>query len=76
VHVPLEQKSPDGQAARHAPQFWGSVWKFTQEAVAPVPQAFGVAAGQAHALLVQLCPAGQTLPQLPQLFGSLFVVAQ
>jgi hypothetical protein len=25
---------------------------------------------------VHFCPAGQTLPQVPQLFGSLVVVAQ
>jgi len=47
-----------------------------QNAAAPVPQAFGVAAGQPQTPVVQVCPAGQTFPQVPQLLASVVVVAQ
>jgi hypothetical protein len=47
-----------------------------QKAPAPVPQAFGVAAGQAQLPFEQAWPAGHAMPQPPQLFGSFEVVAQ
>ena len=58
------------------PQCWGSVEKFVQKALVPVPQAFGVAAGHPHTLAEQAWPAGQTVPQAPQLLASVVVVAQ
>jgi hypothetical protein len=58
------------------PQFCGSVCRFVQKALAPLPQALGVAAGQPQVPFVQAWPAGQAMPQPPQLFGSLPVVAQ
>lgn len=76
VHFPPLHTWPAEHFVPHAPQLLGSVWSFVQKAVEPVPQAFGVAVGQAQVLLVQAWPAGQTTPQPPQLLGSLDVVAQ
>jgi hypothetical protein len=47
-----------------------------QKAVAPVPQALGVAAGQAQVPFVQAWPAGHAWPQVPQLLASVERVAQ
>jgi len=47
-----------------------------QKAEVPLPQAFGVAAGQEQVPFAQACPAGQTTPQPPQFAGSVEVVAQ
>jgi hypothetical protein len=58
------------------PQFCGSVSELVQNAAAPEPQCVGVADGQAQAPPEQVCPAGQTMPQPPQLFASAVVVAQ
>jgi hypothetical protein len=58
------------------PQFCGSVRRLVQNAAVPVPHALGVAVGQPQTPAVQAWPAGQTVPQAPQLFGSLVVVAQ
>jgi hypothetical protein len=60
----------------HVPQFCGSVWVFVQKAEAPLPQAFGVAAGQAQAPPAQAWPTGHAFPQIPQFCGSVAVVAQ
>jgi hypothetical protein len=76
THWPLEHTCPAPHVVPHAPQFCGSFCRFVQKAPAPVPQAFGVAAGQAQVPFEQVCPAGQAMPQPPQLFGSLPVVAQ
>jgi len=58
------------------PQSFGSVWKLVQNAVAPEPQALGVAAGQPQVPFAQTSPGLQVWPQEPQLFASLSVVAQ
>ena len=47
-----------------------------QKAPAPLPQASGVAEGQAQLPLAQAWPAGQTALQAPQLLASVEVVAQ
>ena len=75
-HTPAEQRWPTAQAVVQLPQCWGSVWKLVQKAVAPVPQALGVAAGQPQLPAEQVWPAGQTVPQAPQLLASVAVVAQ
>jgi hypothetical protein len=76
VQAPPEQTWPAPQTVPHTPQFRGSVWVLVQNAVAPEPQALGVAAGQPHTPPVQTWPAGQVVEQPPQLFGSVVVVAQ
>ena len=78
VQSPAEQTWPAPQGTLQLPQWFTSVWKFTQKALAPVPQALGVAAGQLHeaGLPPQRWPAGQTLPQLPQLLASVASAAQ
>ena len=76
AHWPFEQSSPDLHALPHAPQLAGSFWKLVQNAPAPLPHALGVAVGQLHVLLAHCWPAGQALPQLPQLLASLVVSAQ
>lgn len=57
---------PTPQAVPQAPQLVGSDVRSTQ----PVAQG-GAPLGQAQALLTQLEPAGQTMPQFPQLALSL-----
>jgi hypothetical protein len=47
-----------------------------QNAPAPVPQAFGVDAGQAQALFTQAWPTGQVTPHPPQFAGSFPRLAQ
>jgi len=54
----------------------GSVASFVQKAEAPLPQAFGVAAGQEQVPSAQACPAGQATPQPPQFEASEEKVAQ
>ena len=76
THAPFEQIVPLPQALAQLPQFCGSVLKFVQKALVPVPQAFGSAVGQPQVPLVHAWPAGQTVPHAPQLFGSFAVVAQ
>ncbi len=58
------------------PQLSGSFWKLVQNAAAPLPQAFGVAAGQLHAPPEHCWPAGHFTPQPPQLFASVATSAQ
>jgi hypothetical protein len=74
--TPPEHFCPAAQAVPQAPQFCGSVWKFVQNAARPLPQAFGVAPGQAQAPFVHPWPSGHAWPQVPQFDGSLPVVAQ
>jgi hypothetical protein len=50
TQFPAEQTWPAAQTVPHAPQFCGSVCLLVQKEPAPVPQASGVAAGQAHAV--------------------------
>jgi len=54
----------------------GSVASFVQKAEVPLPQASGVAAGQAQVPFAQASPAGQTVPQAPQLLASTARLAQ
>ena len=76
LHTPAEQRWPLAQTVVQLPQCCGSVWKLVHSAEVPVPQAFGVAAGQLHVPLEHVCPAGQTVPHAPQLLASVVVVAQ
>jgi hypothetical protein len=64
------------QVVPQAPQFKGSVAWLTQDVGLATGQGFGVAAGQLQRLLAHCCPAGQVLPQLPQLLASLVSFAQ
>ena len=76
VQTPPEQTFPAAQTVVQLPQCWGSVCVLVQNAVAPEPQAFGVADGHPHVPPVQAWPAGHTTPQPPQLLASVAVVAQ
>jgi len=76
LQVPPLQTSPAGHTTPQAPQFMGSVASFVQKAEVPLPQAFGVAAGQEQVPFAQACPAGQTTPQPPQFAASVEVVAR
>ncbi len=76
LHAPPEQNWPEPQVIPQPPQFVESVWKLVQNAVAPLPQAFGVAAGQLHAPPEHCWPAGHLTPQPPQLFASMATSAQ
>jgi hypothetical protein len=76
LHTPDEHFWPAPQTFPQVPQLFGSVWVLVQNAVAPEPQALGVAAGQPHTPPVQTCPAAHTTLHPPQLLGSLVVVAQ
>ncbi len=55
----------------HAPQFIGSVVVSTQ-AVPHIIRGAAQVVTAMHAPAVQICPVGQTLPQRPQLRGSMF----
>jgi hypothetical protein len=71
--VPAEQVCPDEQERPHTPQFAASVWRFTQlplQSVSPLAQA------REQAPLLQIWSAVQTLPQRPQLTGSVLVLVQ
>jgi len=76
LQLPPAHTCPGAQALPQEPQFAGSFARFVQKALAPVPQASGVAAGQAQLPFAQAWPAGQALPQAPQLFASVEVEAQ
>jgi len=76
VQTPPEQTLPAPQTVVQLPQCCGSVWVLVQNAVAPEPQALGVADGHPQTPLVQVWPAAQTTPQPPQLLASVVVVAQ
>ena len=72
-HAPAEQVWEDVQARVHDPQWRGSVWRFTQappQSVSPAAQVW------TQALATQVWPAGQTVPQVPQLAGSVAVLVQ
>ena len=73
---PWLQTFPAAQAFPQEPQFAGSFASFVQKAPGPLPQASGVAAGQAQLPFAQAWPAGQAFPQAPQLLASVEVVAQ
>jgi hypothetical protein len=74
TQVPAEQTCPAPQTVPQAPQFFGSFCLLVQKEPAPVPQASGVAAGQAHLVepptVEHCCPEGQVVPQAPQLLAS------
>jgi len=76
VHTAPEHTLPAAQTVVQLPQCWGSVCVLVQNALAPEPQALGVAEGQPQVPPVQVWPAGQTLPHVPQLLASVVVVAQ
>jgi hypothetical protein len=59
------------QEVVQAPQWSRSVLRSTH-----TPEQLVVPLGQPQLPPAQTCPAGQTLPQVPQLFGSLAVVTQ
>lgn len=48
VHVPCEQTLPRSHLLSQAPQFWTSVVRSAQKALAPSLHAFGRAVGQEH----------------------------
>jgi hypothetical protein len=62
---PEVQSCPDGQTLSQEPQLAGSFWVLVQKAPPPLPQAFGVAPGQEHAALEQVCPAAHVVPAVP-----------
>jgi hypothetical protein len=70
--MPLQHENgvlaaPNGQGCPHAPQLFGSVFRFTQ-----APLQLVVPVGQAQMPFVQLPKIGQAFPHAPQLFGSVF----
>ena len=75
VHLAATQAVPARQAVPQAPQLTGSVWKLVQMAAAPVPQTFGIAAGQEQVLAAHCWVPGQAAPQAPQLLSSVAWVA-
>lgn len=65
--TPLVQAAPAGHWLPQAPQFRGSVWRWTQTPL----QLSGVGAAQAlHWPLTHSAPTAQSLPQRPQFCGS------
>jgi hypothetical protein len=76
THFPAEHSWPAAHLVAQAPQLLGSVWKLVQKAVVPLPQALGVAVGQAQALPEHCSPSGHLVPQAPQLLASVVSAAQ
>jgi hypothetical protein len=58
------------------PQLFVSVKNAAQKALAPVPHASGVAAGQAHSSAAHCWPTGHAWPQEPQFSASCVRLAQ
>jgi hypothetical protein len=75
VQMPAVQLSPAGHAVPQAPQLFESVCRFVQIALAPVPQAFGIAEGQTHVPPEQIWDVPHGLLQAPQfvVLVSMFV---
>lgn len=67
LHAPATHWNEPGQTFPHPPQFLSSNFVFTH-----VPPQSVVGAAHAQAPPLQ-APLGHTLPQAPQLFGSLAV---
>jgi hypothetical protein len=76
THLPAEHIWPAAHLVPQAPQLLGSAWKLVQMAVVPLPQALGVAVGQAQALPEHCWPRGHLVPQVPQLLASVERTAQ
>lgn len=81
LHMPPTQLCPAGHGLLQAPQLFVSLEVLTQappQLVVPVgqqtPLELNVPAGQAQTPLLQPAPAGQRLPQAPQLFTLLLVL--
>jgi hypothetical protein len=74
--APEEHSWPEAHFEPHPPQSSASVWELVQKAFVPLPQALGVAVGQAQVELEHCWPLGQVAPQLPQLLASTAVLAQ
>jgi hypothetical protein len=70
--------APAAQAWPQLPQLFTSLVVLAQYAVAPLPQAVGVPAGQVdwHVPATQICPAVQAVPQAPQLSPSVKKLVQ
>jgi hypothetical protein len=73
---PAVQRSPAAHLFPQTPQLFGSVWKAVQNALPPVPHAFGVELGQEQPPPAHCCPAAHVTPQEPQSFGSVEVLVQ
>jgi hypothetical protein len=76
TQAPAEHFWPVEHALVQLPQWSGSVLKSVQKAEVPLPQALGVAAGQAQALPAHCWPRGHLVPQAPQLLASVERTAQ
>jgi hypothetical protein len=80
VHAAFTHDAPDGHDLLHPPQFAGSSWMSTQALLQSVSAPASESQDVAHAPSTQNAPppsiALQTLPQPPQLFGSLCVAVQ
>lgn len=49
TQAPALHTSVDGHTVPQTPQFFGSVWRFVQTRLEPVPQVLGLAAGHLQA---------------------------
>jgi hypothetical protein len=79
LHLPPWQCVPPPHLVPHAPQLFESTVRSAHAAIGTAVVAAQSATvseptgAQAHAPFVQAAPGGQTLPQVPQLYGSAFV---
>jgi hypothetical protein len=77
-HAPLVQVRPTPQALPQAPQLASSVWRFTSQpelgllSQSAKPEAQAMLQRPVVQLRVALAPVAQTVPQAPQVAGSLW----